>query len=113
MADTTKLERDPVVQLQQEMSDKYDNIRRRVHTLQHVIDSLEGQWQGIGRAAFDKKQYEINESLKNIGDILAEVIEGISKTRNIVDSKEDDVRATINKINVRDGAPTVSPFTSM
>ncbi|GGV83815.1 MULTISPECIES: WXG100 family type VII secretion target [Streptomyces] len=113
MAGKQKLEKDPVVKLQQDMSTKYENIRKRVHNLQQVIDSLEGQWQGIGRAAFDKKQYEINESLKNIGQILAEVIEGITKTRHVVDSKEDDVRASINRIDVRDGAPTVSPFASM
>ncbi len=114
MADKQKLHDDPVVTLQKNMYDKFEGIRKRVHGLQQVIDSLEGgQWQGIGRSAFDKKQYEINESLKNIGDILAEVIDGVTKARHIKDSKEDAVRAAVNKIDVRDGAPTVSPFTSM
>jgi uncharacterized protein YukE len=93
-----KLEDAAVVQLQKQMYEKYDGIRKRVHALQGVIDGLEGQWQGIGRAAFDKKQYEINESLQNIGNA----------TRNIKDSKEDEVRAAVNKIDVQDGAPTVT-----
>ncbi|MFF8596863.1 WXG100 family type VII secretion target [Streptomyces sp. NPDC015220] len=112
MADKQKLEDSAVVKLQNDMFTKYENIRARVHGLQGVIDGLEGQWQGIGRAAFDKKQYEINESLQNIGKILGDVIEAMTKTRHIKDSKEDDVRASVNRIDVHDGAPTVSPFSS-
>ncbi|MEU6406882.1 WXG100 family type VII secretion target [Streptomyces sp. NPDC046985] len=112
MADKQKLEDGAVVKLQNDMYAKYESIRGRVHGLQQVIDGLEGQWQGIGRAAFDKKQYEINESLQNIGKILGDVIEAMTKTRHIKDTKEDDVRAAVNKIDVHDGAPTVSPFSS-
>ncbi|MFJ9818003.1 WXG100 family type VII secretion target [Streptomyces sp. NPDC101151] len=107
MADKQKLEDAAVIHLQKQMSEKYDGIAKRVHGLQGVIDGLEGQWQGIGRAAFDKKQYEINESLKNIGKILGDVIEAMTATRNIKDSKEDEVRASVNKIDINDGAPTV------
>ncbi|MBV2353573.1 WXG100 family type VII secretion target [Streptomyces sp. J2-1] len=107
MADKQKLEDAAVIQLQKQMSEKYEGIRKRVHSLQGVIDGLEGQWQGIGRAAFDKKQYEINESLKNIGDILGDVIEAMTATRNIKDSKEDEVRSSVNKIDVRDGASSM------
>jgi uncharacterized protein YukE len=110
MADKQKLEDAAVVKLQNDMYAKYENIRKRVHSLQQVIDGLEGQWQGIGRAAFDKKQYEINESLQNIGTILGDVIDAMTKTRHIKDSKEDDVSAAVHKIDVQDGAPTVSPF---
>ncbi|MGW0333394.1 WXG100 family type VII secretion target [Streptomyces sp. NPDC003011] len=104
-----KLEDAAVVQLQKQMYEKYEGIRKRVHNLQGVIDGLEGQWQGIGRAAFDKKQAEINQSLQNIGTILGDVIEAMTSTRNIKDSKEDEVRAAVNKIDIQDGAPTVQP----
>jgi WXG100 family type VII secretion target len=104
---TQKLQDDAVIRLQKQMLEKYENIQKRVHTLQGVIDSLEGQWQGIGRAAFDKKQYEINQSLRNIGNILGDVIEAMTTTRNIKDSKEDEVRAAVNKIDLQDGASTV------
>jgi WXG100 family type VII secretion target len=107
-----KLEDAAVVHLEKQMVEKYENIQKRVHALQGVIDGLEGQWQGIGRAAFDKKQYEINQSLRNIGNILGDVIEAMTTTRNIKDSKEDEVRASVNKIDVQDGAPTVSPLSS-
>jgi WXG100 family type VII secretion target len=114
MAGSQKLEDAAVVDLQKQMYEKYEGIRKRVHNLQGVIDGLEGQWQGIGRAAFDKKQYEINESLQNIGNILGDVIEAMTKTRNIKDSKEDEVRASVSRISVTDGAPTVqsSPLSS-
>ncbi|ANP49847.1 uncharacterized protein YukE [Streptomyces griseochromogenes] len=102
-----KLEDAAVVTLEKQMVEKYENIQKNVHALQGVIDGLEGQWHGIGRAAFDKKQYEINQSLRNIGNILGDVIEAMTTTRKIKDSKEDEVRAAVNKIDLQDGAPTV------
>lgn len=108
MSNKQKLEDAAVVDIQKQMLDKYDGIAKRVHGLQGVIDGLEGQWHGIGRAAFDK-QYEINESLRKIGTILGDVIEAMTATRNIKDSKEDEVRAAVNKIDLQDGAPTVQP----
>ncbi|MBV7698099.1 WXG100 family type VII secretion target [Streptomyces sp. TRM70350] len=111
-----KLEDAAVVRLQKQMYEKYENIRKRVHKLQGVIDSLEGgQWQGIGRAEFDRKQAEINQSLIKIGNILGEVMEAMTTARNIKDSKEDEVRAAVSRINIQDGAPTVPPsaFNSM
>ncbi|MEV5613231.1 WXG100 family type VII secretion target [Streptomyces sp. NPDC052225] len=104
MAGEQRLEDAAVVALQKQMLEKYEGIGKRAHHLQGVIDSLEGQWQGIGRSAFDKKQIEINESLKAIGKILADVIEAMTQTRNLKDTKEDEVRAAMNKINLNDGA---------
>ncbi|MFK4108743.1 WXG100 family type VII secretion target [Streptomyces sp. NPDC004673] len=107
MADKQRLEDAAVVDLQKKMYEKFEGIRKRVHSLQGVIDGLEGQWQGIGRAAFDKKQAEINQSLQNIGNILGDVVDAMTTTRQIKDSKEDEVRASVNKIDIQDGAPTV------
>ncbi|GAA0929845.1 WXG100 family type VII secretion target [Streptomyces thermoalcalitolerans] len=114
MTDRQRLEDQAVTKLQKDMYEKYESIRKRVHGLQQIIDGLENQWEGVGRNAFDKKQYEINESLKRIGGILGDVIEAMTKTRDIKDSKEDEVRAAVNKIDVRHGAPTVpvSPISS-
>ncbi|KAF2777180.1 WXG100 family type VII secretion target [Streptomyces coelicoflavus] len=116
MAVDQKLEDAAVVKLQKDMYEKFESIRKRVHNLQGVIDTLEtgGQWQGVGRAAFDVKQHEINTSLQNMGRILADVVDAMTATRNIKDSKEDEVRAAVNKIDVKDGAPTVqsSPLSS-
>ncbi|MEU6818889.1 WXG100 family type VII secretion target [Streptomyces sp. NPDC046860] len=107
MADKQRLEDAAVVDLQKKMYEKFEGIRKRVHSLQGVIDGLEGQWQGIGRAAFDKKQAEINQSLQNIGNILGDVVDAMTATRQIKDSKEDEVRASVNKIDIQDGAPSV------
>ncbi|MFG3048006.1 WXG100 family type VII secretion target [Streptomyces sp. NPDC048202] len=109
MADKQRLEDAAVVDLQKKMYEKFEGIRKRVHSLQGVIDGLEGQWQGIGRAAFDKKQAEINQSLQNIGNILGDVVDAMTTTRRIKDSKEDEVRASVNKIDIQDGAPSVPP----
>ncbi|QNS03762.1 WXG100 family type VII secretion target [Streptomyces xanthii] len=110
MANQQKLEDQQVISLQKQMSEKYEGIRKRVHNLQGVIDGLEGQWKGIGKAAFDKKQFEINESLQNIGKILADVIDAMTKTRNLKDTTEDDVRASVDKISVTDGASSLSSY---
>ncbi|WP_394429759.1 WXG100 family type VII secretion target [Streptomyces sp. SGAir0957] len=105
-----KLEDQQVIQLEKQMSEKYEGIRKRVANLQGVIDGLEGQWKGIGKHAFDKKQNEINESLHNIGNILADVIDSMNKTRNIKDSSEDDVRASVDKITVTGGGSALSGY---
>ncbi|MFI7010688.1 WXG100 family type VII secretion target [Streptomyces sp. NPDC050145] len=110
MANQQKLEDQQVISLQKQMSEKYEGIRKRVHNLQGVIDSLEGQWKGIGKSAFDKKQFEINESLQNIGKILADVIDAMTKTRNLKDTTEDDVRSSVDKISVTDGASSLSSY---
>ncbi|MCX5034971.1 WXG100 family type VII secretion target [Streptomyces coelicoflavus] len=111
-----KLEDLAVDKLQKDIYEKFENIRKRVHNLQGVIDTLEtgGQWQGVGRAAFDKKQLEINMSLQNMGRILADVVDGITATRKIKDSKEDEVLAAVNKIDVYEGAASLrsSPLSS-
>ncbi|AWT45845.1 MULTISPECIES: hypothetical protein [Streptomyces] len=109
MAGSQKLQDAAVISLQKQMYEKYEATLKRVHRLQGVIDSLEGQWHGIGRAEFDRKQIEINESIQNIGNILGQVIDAMTKTRNIKDSKEDEVRAAAARIDVRDGAATTPP----
>ncbi|MCX3061768.1 WXG100 family type VII secretion target [Streptomyces beihaiensis] len=110
MAGEQRLEDAAVVALERQMSDKYDGIRKRAHNLQGVIDGLEGQWAGIGRAEFDKKQYEINESLRNIGGILTEVMEAMNKARHIKNTTEDQVRASVSKIDPYDGASSLSSY---
>ncbi|MFD4712409.1 MULTISPECIES: WXG100 family type VII secretion target [unclassified Streptomyces] len=105
MAQGQRLSDSEMVALERKIADKFDNIKSTVHRLQGTIDSLEGQWQGIGANAFNTKQHEINTSMKNIGNILVTFLDAMSGTRKIKDDSEDQVRQAVNKINVYDGAP--------
>ncbi|AJE42824.1 WXG100 family type VII secretion target [Streptomyces nodosus] len=112
MAQGQRLTDSQMAELEKKIAEKFENIRTRVHKLQGVIDGLEGQWHGIGRAEFDKKQYEINESLARMGRILTEFLDAMTGTRKIKDDSEEQVRETMRKIDLYDGASTVpkSPF---
>ncbi|MFC9499135.1 WXG100 family type VII secretion target [Streptomyces sp. NBC_01474] len=105
MADGQRLSDDQMVALERKIADKFDNIKSTVHRLQGTIDSLEGNWKGIGANAFNTKQHEINTSMKNIGNILVKFLDAMTGTRKIKDDSEDQVRQQVNKINVYDGAP--------
>ncbi|MFI9776648.1 MULTISPECIES: WXG100 family type VII secretion target [unclassified Streptomyces] len=105
MAQGQRLSDSEMVALERKIAEKFENIKSTVHRLQGTIDSLEGQWQGIGANAFNTKQHEINTSMKKIGNILVTFLDGMSGTRKIKDDSEDQVRQAVNKINVYDGAP--------
>ncbi|MGW6360424.1 WXG100 family type VII secretion target [Streptomyces sp. NPDC055092] len=105
MADGQRLSDDEMVRLERKIAEKFENIKSTVHRLQGTIDSLEGNWKGIGANAFNTKQHEINTSMKNIGNILVKFLDAMSGTRKIKDDSEDKVRQAVNAINVYDGAP--------
>ncbi|MFB7709432.1 WXG100 family type VII secretion target [Streptomyces sp. NPDC056105] len=105
MAQGQRLSDSEMVALERKIAEKFDNIKSTVHRLQGTIDSLEGQWQGIGANAFNTKQHEINTSMVKIGKILVTFLDAMSGTRKIKDDSEDQVRQAVNKINVYDGAP--------
>ncbi|MFH9071930.1 WXG100 family type VII secretion target [Streptomyces alboflavus] len=100
MADGRKLNDGEVKFLQDEIVAKYDSVQGSLKRLQGILDSMEGNWRGIGAHAFDKKQVEINQHMQAIGRILVDFLDGISKNRTDVDRLEDDIRATMNSIDV-------------
>jgi WXG100 family type VII secretion target len=97
-----------LIKLEEHILSKFTSIKGQLHRIQGTIDSLEGQWKGIGAGAFNQKQYEINTSMVNIGNLLAKYLEAMSATRKIKDGTEDEVRAAVQSINVYDGAPKSS-----
>ncbi|MFG2524283.1 WXG100 family type VII secretion target [Streptomyces sp. NPDC048527] len=105
MAQGQRLSDKEMIALERKIADKFDNIKSTVHRLQGTIDSLEGNWKGIGANAFNTKQHEINTSMVEIGKILATFLDAMTGTRKIKDDSEDQVRQAVNKINVYDGAP--------
>ncbi|MGW3624819.1 WXG100 family type VII secretion target [Streptomyces sp. NPDC000880] len=108
MTDGQQLSDQQMIKLEETILSKFESIKGQLHRIQGTIDSLEGQWKGIGAGAFNQKQYEINTSMVNIGKILVKYLEAMSATRKIKDGTEDEVRAAVQSINVYDGAPKSS-----
>lgn len=100
MADGRKLNDGDVKILQDEIVMKYESVQGVLKNLQGTLDTMEGNWRGIGANAFDKKQTEINMHMQAIGRILVDFLDGISNNRKDVDRLEDDIRATMNSIDV-------------
>lgn len=97
-----------LIKLEQDLAIKFDSLKGQLHRLQGTIDSLEGQWKGIGAGAFNTKQHEINTSMVRIGNILVKFLDAMGSTRKIKDGTEDEVRAAVQSINIYDGAPKSS-----
>jgi WXG100 family type VII secretion target len=97
-----------VALLQKELFEKFNSLKGQLQQIQGTIDSLEGQWKGIGAGAFNDKQQKINESMVRLGNILAKFLEASSQSRKIKDSTEEDVRAAVQSINVDLGVGTAA-----
>ncbi|MER5304792.1 WXG100 family type VII secretion target [Streptomyces lasiicapitis] len=100
MSDGRKLNDGDVKILQDEIVAKYDSVQAVLKNLQGTLDTMEGNWRGIGANAFDKKQTEINQHMQAIGRILVDFLDGISSNRKDVDKLEDEIRSTMNSIDV-------------
>ncbi|WP_151775548.1 WXG100 family type VII secretion target [Streptomyces abyssomicinicus] len=104
MASDGQLLRDSeVIALEKNIVDRFESIKGQMTRLQGTIDQLEGHWRGIGAAAFNKKQVEINEHMRDIGQLLVKFLDNINATRKDKDNLEDQVRATIDSIDVQYG----------
>jgi len=99
-----KLNDQQVIQLEREMVERYDSIRNQLSKLQGTLDTMEANWRGIGANAFNKKQTEINEGVKNIGDLLTWFLENINETRKLSGKTDDAVHAAVQSIDVQYGA---------
>ncbi|MBQ0868389.1 WXG100 family type VII secretion target [Streptomyces smyrnaeus] len=102
MADQ-KLSDDQLDSKQKALIEKIGNINSQVRGLQGVIDAIEGQWQGIGAHAFDVKQNEINNRMKEINNLLAYFLEGIQATRKKSGANELDIAQALKGVDVVDG----------
>ncbi|GGO56384.1 MULTISPECIES: WXG100 family type VII secretion target [Streptomyces] len=103
MADGRKLNDDLVKKLEKEIALKYDSVQKQLRRLQGTLDTMEGNWRGIGAHAFDGKQREINQHMQAIGRILVDFLDAMAANRKEKDGLEDEVRAKINSIDVEYG----------
>ncbi|WP_416975687.1 WXG100 family type VII secretion target [Streptomyces sp. 4F14] len=99
-----KLNDQQVIALEKEMVDRYESIRGQLSRLQGTLDTMEANWRGIGANAFNKKQIEINEGVKNIGALLTWFLENINETRKLSGKTDDAVHASVQSIDVQYGA---------
>ncbi|MGH4035329.1 WXG100 family type VII secretion target [Actinomycetota bacterium Odt1-20B] len=103
MADGRKLNNEQVRLLKNEIVGKYDSVQKQLKRLQGTLDMMEGNWQGIGAHAFDAKQTEINQHMRVIGNLLVDFLEGIQGNEKLTDGLEDQIRATVQGIDVQYG----------
>jgi WXG100 family type VII secretion target len=99
-AGTQKITKESVAGLEGELLERFNHIQDQLKMLQHMLDTLEGHWKGIGAGAFNAKQTEINERMVRMGNILVKFIDAMNTTMKINNSTEDQVRASVQKIDV-------------
>ncbi|MEU6221389.1 WXG100 family type VII secretion target [Streptomyces sp. NPDC047022] len=80
---------------------KFESIKSQLSKLQGIIDSLEGNWKGIGANAFNNKQVEINEHMGAIGKMLMDFVENVQLTKKDKQELESEIHSTIGKIEVQ------------
>ncbi|MGW7070734.1 WXG100 family type VII secretion target [Streptomyces sp. NPDC054855] len=103
MAEGQKLNNQQVALLKKEIVGKYESVQQQLKRLQGTLDTMEVNWRGVGAHAFDKKQTELNDRMQAIGRILVDFLEGINDNEKIADGLEDQVRSTMNSIDVQHG----------
>ncbi|MFF7332426.1 WXG100 family type VII secretion target [Streptomyces sp. NPDC090306] len=106
MADGQRLNDGDVIKLEKNIGERYESIKGQLTRLQGTLDTMEANWKGVGAAAFNSKQVEINEHMKKIGDLLIWFLENINATRKDKDKLEDEVRSTMQGIDVQYGGST-------
>ncbi|MEU8673056.1 WXG100 family type VII secretion target [Streptomyces sp. NPDC048560] len=102
MADQ-KLTEHSLLQLEGELSTRFDSVKGQLKALQGTIDSLEGAWKGIGAGEFNKKQEEINKRMVSIANRLLNFQEAIKAARTISGNTEDEIKAALQGVDVVDG----------
>lgn len=92
-----------LAQLQVELTNSFESVKGQLNRLHATIDSLEGQWKGIGAGAFNSKQAQINNNMVRIGKLLLKFQEAIAAARTISGNTEDEVLAAMRGIDVTPG----------
>lgn len=94
--------------LQEELDEMFRSIQARVAKLNTLIDNLEGQWQGIGRGAFDGVQVGIKNDLRFLNKLLDGFVGSINDTRKLSSGNEDDVYERMKKLQGMSGMEGIS-----
>ncbi|NNG86661.1 WXG100 family type VII secretion target [Streptomyces cacaoi] len=76
----------------------FESIQGRVNKLNTLINNLEGQWQGIGRGAFDVVQEGVKNDMKYLNRLLVGFTEAMDATVKAKGSNEDIVAQGMRKL---------------
>ncbi|MCX4587788.1 WXG100 family type VII secretion target [Streptomyces sp. NBC_01481] len=88
---------------QDEITIKFEDVKGQLKALHGVIDGVQGRWQGVGAASFDRKQTEINQGMVRIAKLLLNFQEAIQVTRTTAGNTEDEVEAALRGVDVTAG----------
>ncbi|MEU9099352.1 WXG100 family type VII secretion target [Streptomyces sp. NPDC048361] len=89
--------------LEREVVRKFEAVKGQFKSLQAVIDSLEGAWDGIGAGAFNRKQTSINDNMVGIGNDLLRFLEAMKATRTGKGDIDHEVHQALMGVDVVDG----------
>ncbi|MFD9821896.1 WXG100 family type VII secretion target [Streptomyces violascens] len=92
-----------MLHLEKEIVNKFESVKGQLHTLQGVIDSLEGAWDGIGAGAFNRKQKDINDQMVGMGKDLLKFLEAMKATRVSKGDIDHEVLQALRGVDVVDG----------
>ncbi|CAM5584817.1 WXG100 family type VII secretion target [Streptomyces xanthochromogenes] len=92
-----------MARLENQILERFDSVKGQLKSLQGVIDSLEGAWEGIGAGAFDRKQTHINHQMVHMGRLLLDFLEAMKATRTLKGDTDEEVRKALMGIDVVDG----------
>ena len=103
MAGQQKLSDSELKKLEGDLTTKFESIKSQLSQLQNTIDSLEGNWKGIGAGAFNNKQTEVNNRMRQMGQMLTHFQEAIKATRTMTGNTDDEAAAAMRGVDVVDG----------
>ncbi|MFD6418342.1 WXG100 family type VII secretion target [Streptomyces sp. NPDC060194] len=103
MPQNLRLSDSALLKLEQDLTGSFESVKAQVHALQSAINSTEGTWKGVASHAFDTKQQEINQSMRRIGVLLLRFQEGIKAFRTVSGNNEDEIRQSLQGIDVVGG----------
>ncbi|MCX5386044.1 WXG100 family type VII secretion target [Streptomyces sp. NBC_00083] len=92
-----------MIHLENEIVQKFESVKGQLKTLQGVIDSLEGAWDGIGAGAFNGKQTDINNNMVGIGKDLLDFLEAMKATRTGKGNTDHEVFQALRGVDVVEG----------
>ncbi|GEB53903.1 WXG100 family type VII secretion target [Streptomyces cacaoi] len=98
MGDRQELSDSQILKLKEDLGGMFESIQGRVNKLNTLINNLEGQWQGIGRGAFDVVQEGVKNDMKYLNRLLVGFTEAMDATVKAKGSNEDIVAQGMRKL---------------
>ncbi|WP_411107640.1 WXG100 family type VII secretion target [Streptomyces sp. cmx-4-9] len=89
---------DPVVQAKNKISETATAVSKQARELADILATVSAGWTGVGASGFQDAQRVINEDHDDIRRLLGILHNAVSKTKNLSNAQDDDVRAAFNAV---------------